>query len=47
MIIALDAQEPGVAPGRTVSVLDVSYTDIRPPRAGVVAVGELAVDRLG
>ena len=33
--------------GRTVSVLDVSYADIRPPRAGVVAVGELAVDRLG
>jgi hypothetical protein len=33
--------------GRTVSVLDVSFTDIRPPRDGVVALGELAVDRLG
>lgn len=33
--------------GRTVSVLDVSYTDIRPPRDGVVTLGELAVDRLG
>jgi hypothetical protein len=32
--------------GRTVSVLDVSYTDVRPPRAGVLALGELAVDRL-
>jgi hypothetical protein len=33
--------------GRTVTVLDVSYTDIRPPRDGVVALGELAVGRLG
>lgn len=33
--------------GRTVSVLDVSYADIRPPRAGVVDLGDLAVDRLG
>ena len=33
--------------GRTVSVLDVSYTDVRPPREGVVALGELAVGRLG
>jgi hypothetical protein len=33
--------------GRTVSVLDVSYVDIRPPKDGVVALGELAVSRLG
>ena len=33
--------------GRTVSVLDVSYTDIRPPRSRVLELGELAVDRLG
>ena len=33
--------------GRTVSVLDVSYTAIRPPRDGVLALGELAVERLG
>lgn len=33
--------------GRTVSVLDVSFTDIRPPRADVIALGELAVDHLG
>ncbi len=32
--------------GRTVSVLDVSYTDIRPPRSDVVRLGELAVERL-
>jgi hypothetical protein len=32
--------------GRTVSVLDVSYTDVRPPRDGVVTLGRLAVDRL-
>jgi hypothetical protein len=32
--------------GRTVSVLDVDFTDDRPPKAGVVALGELAVDRL-
>ncbi len=33
--------------GRTVSVLDVSYTDIRPPRSRVLALGEAAVARLG
>jgi hypothetical protein len=33
--------------GRTVSVLDVSFTDVRPPRDDVVALGELAVGRLG
>ena len=33
--------------GRTVSVLDVSFTDVRPPRAEVLELGELAVDRLG
>jgi hypothetical protein len=32
--------------GRTVSVLDVSFTDVRPPRGGVVALGRMAVDRL-
>jgi hypothetical protein len=32
--------------GRTVSVLDVSFTEARPPRADVVALGTLAVDRL-
>ncbi|HEY0642771.1 MAG TPA: hypothetical protein VGD39_05075 [Nocardioides sp.] len=32
--------------GRTVSVLDVSFADIRPPRDGVLALGELAVDRV-
>ena len=32
--------------GRTVSVLDVDFTDVRPPKAGVVALGELAADRL-
>lgn len=33
--------------GRTVSVLDVSYTDIRPPRSQVLELGEAAVARLG
>ena len=33
--------------GRTVSVLDVGYTDIRPPRSQVLALGEAAVARLG
>ena len=32
--------------GRTVSVLDVSFTDVRPPRDEVVALGELAAARL-
>jgi len=32
--------------GRTVSVLDVSFTDVRPPKDDVVALGELAADRL-
>lgn len=32
--------------GRTVSVLDIDFTDVRPPRDGVVALGELAADRL-
>jgi hypothetical protein len=32
--------------GRTVSVLDVSYTDVRPPQRRVVALGRLAVDRV-
>lgn len=32
--------------GRTVSVLDVSFTDVRPPKDGVVALGELAAERL-
>lgn len=32
--------------GRTVSVLDVSFSDTRPPRADVVALGEVAVDHL-
>ncbi len=32
--------------GRTVSVIDVSFTDIRPPRSQVLELGELAVDRL-
>ncbi|GAA1445187.1 hypothetical protein GCM10009641_65880 [Mycobacterium cookii] len=32
--------------GRTVSVLDVGFTGSRPPRAGVVALGERAADRL-
>jgi hypothetical protein len=32
--------------GRTVSVLDVDFTDVRPPRDGVVALGELAAERL-
>ena len=33
--------------GRTVSVIDVSYVDIRPPKHGVVALSALAVDKLG
>ena len=33
--------------GRTVSVLDVSFTDVRPPRSGVLELGELALARLG
>jgi hypothetical protein len=33
--------------GRTVSVLDVDYLDVRPPQAKVVALGELAVERIG
>ena len=33
--------------GRTVSVLDVSFADARPPKGDVVDLGELAVDRLG
>ena len=32
--------------GRTVSVLDVSFTDVRPPRSGVLRLGELAAERL-
>jgi hypothetical protein len=32
--------------GRTVSVLDVSFTEVRPPEADLVALGTLAVDRL-
>lgn len=35
-----------VRTGRTVSVLDVGFTDVRPPRRGVLALGRLAVDRL-
>lgn len=33
--------------GRTVSVLDVSFSDVRPPKDGVVTLGELAAARLG
>lgn len=33
--------------GRTVSVLDVSFTEVRPPEADLVALGTLAVERLG
>lgn len=33
--------------GRTVSVVDVDFTDVRPPKDGVVALGELAAARLG
>jgi hypothetical protein len=33
--------------GRTVTVLDVSFSDVRPPRSQVLALGELAVERLG
>jgi hypothetical protein len=32
--------------GRTVTVLDVSFMDVRPPKDGVVALGELAAERL-
>lgn len=35
-----------VRTGRTVSVLDVGFTDVRPPRRGVLALGRLAVDRV-
>lgn len=35
-----------VRTGRTVSVLDVSFTDVRPPQRAVVALGRLAVNRL-
>ncbi|NPC43402.1 hypothetical protein [Nocardioides sp. zg-1230] len=35
-----------VRTGRTVSVLDVSFTDVRPPQRGVLALGRLAVDRV-
>lgn len=35
-----------VRDGRTVTVLDVSFTDVRPPKDGVVALGELALARL-
>lgn len=33
--------------GRTVSVLDVSFSDIRPPQGPVLDLGGLAIDRLG
>ena len=33
--------------GRTVSVLDVSYTDVRPPRAASSRWASWPVDRLG
>ena len=33
--------------GRTVSVIDVSFEDIRPPQAQVLDLGGLAVDHLG
>ncbi|MDR7253574.1 hypothetical protein J2X46_002564 [Nocardioides sp. BE266] len=32
--------------GRTVSVLDVSFTEVRPPQDDLVALGALAVERL-
>jgi hypothetical protein len=35
-----------VRTGRTVSVLDVSFTDVRPPQRSVLALGRLAVERL-
>lgn len=35
-----------VRDGRTVTVIDVSFTDVRPPKDGVVALGELALARL-
>lgn len=33
--------------GRTVSVLDVSFSDVRPPQGRVLDLGRLAIDRLG
>ena len=36
-----------VRTGRTVSVIDVGHTDIRPPREKVLELGRLAVDRIG
>ena len=33
--------------GRTVSVLDVSFADVRPPQGPVLDLGGLALDRLG
>ncbi len=33
--------------GRTVSVLDVSFTEVRPPQDDLLALGALAVERLG
>lgn len=33
--------------GRTVSVLDVSFADVRPPQGRVLDLGGLAIDRLG
>ncbi len=35
-----------VRTGRTVSVLDVGFTDVRPPQRGVLALGRLAVNRV-
>lgn len=32
--------------GRTVSVLDVSFEDVRPPKGRVLDLGELAIDRI-
>ena len=42
-----DGRVLAVRVGRTVSVLDVSFTDVRPPKDDVVALGELAAERLG
>jgi hypothetical protein len=36
-----------VRTGRTVSVLDVSFADVRPPQGRVLDLGAIAVDRLG
>lgn len=33
--------------GRTVSVIDIDFTDVRPPRDAVVSLGEMAAERLG